>query len=66
MELEGEEGFQHLEEYSDSTTERGKQLRQCLRIRPLRRNAHGLDADNGGFCFLQNFDHSCPLTFLPF
>ena len=45
---------------------RGKQLRQCLRIHPLRRNAHGLDADNGGFCFLQNFDHSCPLTFLPF
>ena len=30
MELEGEEGFQHLEEYSDSTTERGKQLRQNI------------------------------------
>ena len=30
MELEGEEGFQHLEEYSDSTTERGKQLRQTI------------------------------------
>ena len=30
MELEGEEGFQHLEEYSDSTTERGKQLRKTI------------------------------------
>ena len=30
MELEGEEGFEHLEEYSDSTTERGKQLRQTI------------------------------------
>ena len=30
MELEGEEGFQHLEEYSDSTTDRGKQLRQTI------------------------------------
>ncbi|MBO4211507.1 MAG: amidophosphoribosyltransferase [Oscillospiraceae bacterium] len=27
MELEGEEGFKHLEEYADSGTERGKQLR---------------------------------------
>ncbi len=27
MELEGEEGFEHLDEYSDGTTERGKQLR---------------------------------------
>ena len=27
MELEGEEGFQYLEEYSDSNTERGKRLR---------------------------------------
>ena len=30
MELEGEEGFQHLEEYSRSDTERGKKLRQAL------------------------------------
>ncbi len=27
MELEGEEGLEHLEEYSDGTTERGRQLR---------------------------------------
>ncbi len=27
MELEGEEGFSHIEEYSDSGTERGKALR---------------------------------------
>ena len=30
MELEGEEGFQHLEEYSDSSTERGKKLRASI------------------------------------
>jgi len=30
LELEGEEGFRHLEEYSDGTTERGKKLRQCI------------------------------------
>ena len=30
MELEGEEGFSHLEEYSDSTTERGKKLRVAI------------------------------------
>ena len=30
MELEGEEGFQHLEEYSDSSTERGKRLREKI------------------------------------
>ena len=30
MELEGEEGFSHLEEYSDSTTERGKKLRASI------------------------------------
>jgi amidophosphoribosyltransferase len=30
MELEGEEGMQHLEEYSDSSTERGKKLRQTI------------------------------------
>ena len=30
MELEGEEGFAHLEEYSDSTTERGKKLRASI------------------------------------
>ena len=30
MELEGEEGFQHLEEYSDSSTERGKKLRAAI------------------------------------
>ncbi len=28
--LEGEEGFEHLEEYSDGTTERGKKLRACI------------------------------------
>ena len=27
MELEGEEGFKYIEEYSDSNTERGKNLR---------------------------------------
>ena len=30
MELEGEEGFKHLEEYSDGTTERGKKLRKYM------------------------------------
>ncbi len=30
MELEGEEGFQYLEEYSDSSTERGKKLRKTI------------------------------------
>ena len=30
MELEGEEGFKHLEEYSDSSTERGKAMRRVI------------------------------------
>ncbi len=30
LELEGEEGFKHLEEYSDNSTERGKKLRQAI------------------------------------
>ena len=30
LELEGEEGFEHIEEYSDGTTERGKKLRQNI------------------------------------
>ena len=30
MELEGEEGFNHLEEYSDGSTERGKNLRKAI------------------------------------
>lgn len=30
MELEGEAGFQHMEEYSDGTTERGKNMRQAI------------------------------------
>jgi len=30
MELEGEEGFKHIEEYSDSSTERGKKLRRSI------------------------------------
>ena len=30
MELEGEEGFSHIEEYSDGTTERGKNLRRVI------------------------------------
>lgn len=30
MELEGEDGFDHIEEYSDGTTERGKKLRQAI------------------------------------
>lgn len=30
MELEGEEGFLHLDEYSDGSTERGKRLRKAI------------------------------------
>ena len=30
LELEGEEGFKYLEEYSDSSTERGKKLRDAI------------------------------------
>lgn len=30
MELEGEEGFNHLEEYSDGSTKRGKRLRKAI------------------------------------
>jgi len=30
MDLEGEEGFKHIEEYSDGTTQRGRKLRQVL------------------------------------
>ncbi|MBQ8381532.1 MAG: amidophosphoribosyltransferase [Clostridia bacterium] len=30
MELEGEEGFKHLDEYSDGATERGKKLRDAI------------------------------------
>lgn len=30
MELEGEAGFDHLDEYSDGTTERGKKLRRAI------------------------------------
>lgn len=30
IELEGEEGFKHLDEYSDGSTERGKNLRKCI------------------------------------
>ena len=30
MEIEGEEGFNHIEEYSDGSTERGKKLRQAI------------------------------------
>ena len=30
LELEGEEGFSHLDEYSDGTTERGKRLRRAI------------------------------------
>lgn len=30
MELEGEEGFNHIEEYSDSSTERGKKMRDAI------------------------------------
>ena len=30
MELEGEEGFKHIDEYSDGSTERGKKLREAI------------------------------------
>ena len=30
MELEGEEGFRHLEEYSDGATERGRNMRNAI------------------------------------
>ena len=30
MELEGEEGFAHLDEYSDASTERGKKMRRAI------------------------------------
>ena len=30
MELEGEEGFLHIDEYSDGSTERGKKLRKLI------------------------------------
>lgn len=30
MDLEGEEGFKYIEEYSDSSTERGKKLREAI------------------------------------
>ncbi|MBR2590006.1 MAG: amidophosphoribosyltransferase [Clostridia bacterium] len=30
MELEGEEGFKYIEQYSDGETERGKALRRCI------------------------------------
>ncbi len=30
MDIEGEEGFKHIDEYSDSSTERGKKLRQTI------------------------------------
>ncbi len=30
VEIEGEEGLQHIEEYSDGTTERGKKLRRAI------------------------------------
>lgn len=30
MELEGEEGFKYLDEYSDGTTERGRKMRQAI------------------------------------
>ena len=30
MELEGEEGFKHIDEYSDSSTERGKAMRKAI------------------------------------
>ncbi len=30
MELEGEEGFKHLDEYSDFSTERGKKMREAM------------------------------------
>ena len=30
LELEGEDGFNHMEEYSDGATERGKKLREAI------------------------------------
>ena len=30
LELEGEEGFEHIDEYADGSTERGKNLRECI------------------------------------
>ena len=30
LEIEGDEGFSHLDEYSDSNTERGKKLRNSI------------------------------------
>ena len=30
MEIEGEEGFKHLAEYSDGNTERGKKMREAI------------------------------------
>ena len=30
MELEGEEGFKYIEEYADSSTKRGKDLREAI------------------------------------
>ena len=30
LELEGEEGFKHIDEYADGSTERGKNLRDCI------------------------------------
>ena len=30
MELEGEEGFKYIDEYSDSSTERGRKLREAI------------------------------------
>ena len=30
LELEGDEGFKHLDEYSDSSTERGQKLRKTI------------------------------------
>jgi amidophosphoribosyltransferase len=30
LELEGEEGFRHLDEYSDGNTERGRSLRAAI------------------------------------
>ena len=30
MELEGEEGFKHIDEYSDASTERGANMRKAI------------------------------------
>ena len=30
LELEGEEGFEHLEEYADGSTERGQKMRKAI------------------------------------